>query len=193
MGAPAAVPISLDHPGIESIVKQQCPECGGVMATIRSRIVAAKRYRRFECRSCGHRLSLGGDNADQPIDRYSRNPDPATRRFDAATIKAIRESLDGRRVLAKQYGCSETMIRDIVAGRSYRDLLPEGFRSPPGAGDPSCEQCQFYAEAKPEQIEVEAQKKSCLLGIPEFETEGVRAIRDCSAFADRQQPANGAA
>jgi hypothetical protein len=101
-------------------MRQECPECGGVMATIRSRIVAAKRYRRFECRSCGHRLSLGGDNADQPIDRYSRNPDPSTRRFDAATIKAIRESLDGRRVLAKQYGCSETMI----PRHSVRPVLP---------------------------------------------------------------------
>jgi transcription elongation factor Elf1 len=119
MGTPAAVLIAINYSDIKSLVKQQCPKCGNVMATIRSRIVAAKRYRRFECRSCGHRLSLGGDNADQPIDRYSRNPDPATRRFDAATIKAIRESLDGRRVLAKQYGCSETMIQDIVAMANF--------------------------------------------------------------------------
>ena len=171
MGAPAAVPISLDHPGIESIVKQHCPECGGVMATIRSRIVAAKRYRRFECRSCGHRLSLGGDNADQQIDRYSRNPDPATRRFDAATIKAIRESLDGRRVLAKQYGCSETMIRDIVSGRSYRDLLPEGFRSPPGPGGPNCERCRYW------------QADACGMGFPDPAEEGPAFARDCSLYA----------
>jgi transcription elongation factor Elf1 len=192
MGAPAAVLIAINYSDIKSLMKQQCPKCGNVMATIRSRIVAAKRYRRFECRSCGHRISLGGDNADQQIDRYSRDPRP-TRRFDAATIQTICESKDINRVVAKQHGCSETMIQDIRNGKFYRDLLPEGFRAPPGAGDPSCEQCQFYAEAKPEQIEVEAQKKSCSLGIPEFETEGVRAIRDCSAFADRQQPANGAA
>ena len=171
MGDPAAVPIALVDPGIEPLVKQHCPKCGGVMATIRSRIVAAKRYRRFECRSCGHRLSLGGDNADQQIDRYSRNPDPATRRFDAATIKAIRESLDGRRVLAKQYGCSETMIRDIVSGKSYKDLLPEGFRAPPGAGDPSCERCRYW------------QADACGMGFPDPAEEGPGFARDCSLYA----------
>jgi hypothetical protein len=170
MGAPAAVPIAHNDPGIESLMTQECPECGGVMATINSRIVAAKRYRRFECRSCGHRLSLGGDNADQAIDRYSRDPRP-TRRFDAATIKAIRESPDGRRVLAKQYGCSETMIRDIVAGRSYRDLLPEGFRSPPCAGDPSCMSCRYW------------KAEACGMGFPDPAEEGPAFARDCSLYA----------
>lgn len=171
MGTPAAVPIAHDHPGIESLMKQHCPECGGVMATIRSRIVAAKRYRRFECKACGYRLSLGGENADQPIDRYSRNPDPATRRFDAATIKAIRKSSDGRRVLAKQYGCSEAMIRDIVNGKSYKDLLPEGFRSPPGPGDPSCERCRYW------------QADACGMGFPDPAEEGPGFARDCSLYA----------
>ena len=171
MGAPAAVPIALNHPGIESLVKQHCPECGGVMITLYSRIVAAKRYRRFECKACGHRLSLGGDNADQPIDRYSRNPDPATRRFDAATIKAIRESLDGRRVLATQYGCSQTMIRDIVSGRSYKDLLPEGFRKPPKQGDPSGTSCRHW------------QADACGMGFPDPAEEGPAFARDCSLYA----------
>jgi len=140
------------------------------MATIRSRVHPTGRIRRFECRSCGHRLSLGGDNADQPIDRYSRDPS-ATRRFDAATIKAIRESTDGRRVLAKQYGCSQTMIRDIVAGRSYKDLLPEGFRAPPKPGDPSCERCRYW------------EAEACGMGFPDPAEEGPSFARDCSLYA----------
>ena len=180
MGAPAAVPIALVDPGIESLMKQECPKCGGVMATIRSRIVAAKRYRRFECRYCGHRISLGGDNADQQIDRYSRDPRP-TRRFDAATIKAIRESPDGRRKLAKQYGCSETMIRDIVSGKSYKDLLPEGFRAPPGPDDPSCERCGYW------------QADACGMGFPDPAEEGPGFARDCSIFVGNQQPPHGGA
>ena len=170
MDDPAAVPIALDHPGIESVMKQQCPECGGVMITLYSRIVAAKRYRRFQCKACGHRLSLGGDNADQQIYRYSREPRP-TRRFDAATIKAIRESLEGRRVLAKQYGCSQTMIRDIVSGRSYKDLLPEGFRRPPKPGDPSCTSCRHW------------QADACCMGFPDPAEEGPAFARDCSLYA----------
>ena len=170
MGAPAAVPIALNYPGIESVMKQHCPECGGVMAIINSRIVASKRYRRFECKACGHRLSLGGDNADQPINRYARDAS-ATRRFDAATIKAIRKSLDGRRLLAKQYGCSEAMIRDIVIGKSYKDLLPEGFRSPPGPGEPSCERCQYW------------QADACGMGFPDPAEEGPAFARDCSLYA----------
>ena len=170
MGAAAAVPIAHNDCKHQPLMTQECPKCGGVMATINSRIVAAKRYRRFECRSCGHRLSLGGDNADQQIDRYSRDLS-ATRRFDAATIKAIRESTDGRRVLAKQYGCSQTMIRDIVAGRSYKDLLPEGFRAPPGPGAPSCEQCRYW------------KAEACGMGFPDPVEEGPAFARDCSLYA----------
>lgn len=167
MDAAAAVHVPIAN----CTVKQICPECGGRMATIRSRVHPSGRIRRFECRTCGHRMSLGGENADQPVDRHARNIDPSIRRFDAATIKAIRESTDGRRVLAKQYGCSQTMIRDIVAGRCYKDLLPEGFRSPPKPGDPNCERCRYW------------EANACGMGFPDPVEEGPSFARDCSLYA----------
>jgi hypothetical protein len=103
-------------------------------------------------------------------------------------VGEIRRSDENYDVLAAQYGCSRELIRQIRNGQIYRDLLPEWFRAPAKAGDPTCEQCEFYVKAKQEQLD-----ESCSLDIPEFETQGVRAAWDCSAFADHQQPANGAA
>jgi hypothetical protein len=115
------------------------------------------------------------------------------RLIDDAAVIAIRQSTDDYQSLADQHGCSAELIRQIRTGKIYADLLPDWFRAPAKAGDPTCRQCQFYVEAKPEQIEVDAQDESCSLGIPEFEAQGVRAIRDCSAVAIDQQPPHRAA
>lgn len=93
------------------------------------------------------------------------------RRFDAATIKIIRESMDGRRKLAKQYGCSPEMIRQIRHGVVYKDLLPEGFRAPPKQSDPSCERCRYW------------QADACGMGFPDPAEEGPGFARDCSLYA----------
>lgn len=157
----------------------ECPKCGGGMVVYQSRATKYGRYRRFHCKECQHRFSV-------------TDPEPGAKRLiDNAAVLAIRQSTDNHQELANQYGCSRELIRQIRNGKIYRDLLPKWFRAPAKDGDPTCRQCQFYVEAKPEQVEVDAQEQSCSLGIPEFETQGVRAIRDCSAVAIHQQPADG--
>ena len=151
------------------------------MAVRRSRLRSERRWRRFKCKACGHRLST------------SEGAVRRKRKISTEAVLAIRASNDGYQALADQHGCSRELIRQIRNGRIYRDLLPEWFREPAKAGDPTCEQCEFYVGAKQEQLEEEGQAASCSLGIPEFETEGVRAAWDCSAFAGHQQPANGGA
>ena len=177
MESAAAVPVQLASGGL-----MECPQCGGKMVVKRSRVGAGgRRLRRFHCKACGHRRTGGYGNAIR------------ARRFDDATVILIRQlpaTPTERRFLAEQYNCSPELIRQIQTGKIYTDLLPEWFRAPARASDPTCKQCKFYLEAKPEQVEVDAQEHSCALGIPEFETQGVRAIRDCSAVAIDQQPAH---
>ena len=162
----------------------ECPQCGGVMIVHRSRMGANGRLRRFQCKACGHRLTDSGNGKMTRV-----------RLIDDAAVIAIRQlpiTPAEQKFLAEQYNCSAELIRQIQTGKIYTDLLPEWFRAPAKAGDPTCRQCQFYVEAKPEQIEIDAQEQSCSLGIPEFETQGVRAIRDCSAVAINQQPPHSA-
>jgi transposase-like protein len=162
-------------PVTTNIVNQKCPKCNGAMLVLRLKKGEVKHLRSFQCKDCGHQLT----NANVSI---------RARLLTDQTIKAIRWSTDDYQLLAQQYGCSRELIRQIRNGEIYRDLLPEGFRSPPKASDPTCYQCIFYVPAKPEQIEVEGQCEHCYLGIPEFETEGVRAAWDCSALVSKQQP-----
>jgi hypothetical protein len=146
------------------------------MITTQSKMVLGSRYRRFECKACNHRISRGGDNADIEVvtSRHRYRARVRVRRFDDATIKSIRESPDGRRVLAKRHGCSEELIRAIRVGKLYRDLLPEGFRSPPGPADPSCETCREW-------LGFEADHP-CRFGFPEPVSEGPGFARDCAVF-----------
>jgi hypothetical protein len=147
-------------------MKVHC-QCGTQMNLLTSRMHRGERYRRFSCPECGRRETRLGDNADQPLPQFRSM---TNRRFDAATVDAIRRSPDGRRTLAKRYGCSQEMIRSIRAGIAYRDMLPEGFRSPPGPGDPSCERCRFW------------DAESCSMGFPDPAEEGLGFARDCSLF-----------
>jgi hypothetical protein len=144
------------------------------MRTIVSKMVYGSRYRRFECTACAHRISRGGDNADiEVVSRWHRNG-ARVRRFDDATIKTIRESPDGRRVLAQRYGCSEELIRSIRVGKLYRDLLPESFRSPPGPGDPSCLDCREWLGPDADH--------PCRFGFRDPIREGPGFARDCAVF-----------
>ena len=141
-----------------------CPECGGVLVTVRSVVRKSGRHRFMRCKSCGHRhIHRGNDPAA-----------PRLRRFDADTIKAIRESLDGQSALAKRYDCSQELIKAIRRGLLYRDLLPESFRQPPGPADPSCEHCREW-------LGFEADHP-CRFGFPEPVSEGPGFARDCAVF-----------
>lgn len=144
-----------------------CLRCDGATFVIQSRPTKYGRYRRFECKECQHRfnISYGGSKADRLID-------------DAA-VMAIRQSTDGYQLLADQYGCSRELIRQIRIGLIYKDLLPEWFRSPPTAGDPTCRQCKFWSDG-------------CSMGFPDVEIEGPRFARDCSVF-EVEHPAHSAA
>jgi hypothetical protein len=122
------------------------------------------------CKSCSYRNWRPDDDIEG-----TRNRRP--RRFDEATIKEIRASAEGRRILAQQYGCSEELIRAIRAGQVYRDLLPDGFRAPPGPGDPNCERCREWLgpdAAHP-----------CRFRFPEALDEGPAFAQDCSVFVVR--------
>ena len=174
MDRAAAVP----GPSAGGAVKQECLECGAATIVVQSRATRYGRYRRFECKECQHRFNITYGEPD------------AKRLIDDAAVMAIRQSTDGYQLLADQHGCSRELIRQIKNGSIYKDLLPEWFRLPPKAGDPTCEQCEFHVKARQGQLDEEGQAASCSLGIPEFETEGVRAVWDCSAFAGRSLPSH---
>ena len=153
MDCAAAVP----GPSAGGAVKQDCLECGAATIVIQSRATGYGRYRRFECKNCQHRFNI----------TYG---EPRTERLiDDAAVMAIRQSTDGYQSLADRHGCSRELIRQIRSGLIYKDLLPEWFRSPPKAGDPTCEQCKFWIEG-------------CSMGFPDPEIEGPRFARDCSVF-----------
>lgn len=177
MDRAAAMPVQL----ADCAVKQECPQCGGDMLIVQSRQTSTGRYRRFECKKCQHRLNVAGSGAIR------------ARQFDDAAVMAIRQSTDSLESLAAQHGCSRELIRQIRIGKIYKDSLPAGFRPPPKASDPTCERCKFYVGAKQKRLDEEGQGASCLLDIPEFETEGVRAAWDCSAFAGHHHPPHRAA
>ena len=148
-------------------VNRECPECiDGVLIIVRSYVRNSRRHRLMGCKSCGYRNWRPDDDIEG-----TRNRRP--RRFDEATIKEIRASAEGRRILAQQYGCSEELIRAIRAGQVYRDLLPDGFRAPPGPGDPNCERCLHWAG------------DACGMGFPDPEMEGPAFAQDCSVFVVR--------
>ena len=142
-------------------VNRECPKCGNFsLMSMRTRIRNFRRHRLIGCKSCDFREWRPDADIEQP----------RLRRFDAATVKKIRASPDGRRILAQQYGCSEELIRAIRAGQVYRDLLPDGFRAPPKPGDPNCEHCLHWS--------VDA----CGMGFPDPAEEGPSFARDCSVF-----------
>jgi hypothetical protein len=95
------------------------------------------------------------------------------------TVMAIRQSTDGHQSLADQHGCSRELIRQIRSGLIYKDLLPDWFRAPFKAGDPTCNQCRFWSDG-------------CSMGFPDPEIEGPRFARDCSVFGAVTPPATSA-
>ena len=71
------------------------------------------------------------------------------------------------------------LIRQIRSGLIYKDLLPNWFRRPFKAGDPTCNQCRFWSDG-------------CSMGFPDPEIEGPRFARDCSVFDAVTPPATSA-
>jgi hypothetical protein len=144
-------------PFADCAVKQKCLECGAATIVVQSRATQYGRYRRFECKECQHRFNI-----------IYGEPD-AKRLIDDAAVMAIRQSTDGHQSLADQHGCSRELIRQIRSGLIYKDLLPDWFRGPFKAGDPTCNQCRFWSDG-------------CSMGFPDPEIEGPRFARDCSVF-----------
>jgi hypothetical protein len=99
-----------------------------------------------------------------------KHPALAKRRISDADAIAIRVSSDSRKELSTRYGISVEMVRQIQVGDVYRDLLPEGFRRPPGPNDPSCERCREW------------RGDECLMGFPDPQIEGVGFACDCSLY-----------
>ena len=163
MDRAAAVP----GPPAGGAVKQECLECGAATIVVQSRATRYGRYRRFECKECQHRFNI-----------IYGEPD-AKRLIDDAAVMAIRQSTDGHQSLADQHGCSRELIRQIRSGLIYKDLLPNWFRGPFKAGDPTCNQCRFWSDG-------------CSMGFPDPEIEGPRFARDCSVFDAITPPATSA-
>ena len=92
------------------------------------------------------------------------------RRFTPEQVAAIVGSSEKNPALGRIYGCSPETIRQIRAGQIYRDVLPDGYRPPPGPGDPSCERCQEW------------RGDHCSMGFPDPIEEGIGFARDCSLF-----------
>jgi ssDNA-binding Zn-finger/Zn-ribbon topoisomerase 1 len=147
---------------------QKCEKCGGATLVFQSRATGYGRYRRFQCKECRHRFNITYGEPE------------AKRLIDDAAVMAIRQSTDSYQLLAHQHGCSRELIRQICNGSIYKDLLPEWFRSPPKAGDPTCQQCKFWSNG-------------CSMGFPDVEIEGPRFARDCSVFEVEQPPHSAAA
>ena len=92
------------------------------------------------------------------------------RRFNAEDVSRIVWSTETLGDLAMRYGCSREAIRQIKAGITYQDLLPAGYRPPPGPRDPSCLQCHHW------------QNDRCGMGFPDPAEEGPGFARDCVLF-----------
>ena len=144
-------------PFADRAVSQECLECNGATIVIQSRATKYGRYRRFECKECQHRFNI------------TYGEPKAERLIEDAAVMAIRQSTDSYQLLADQYGCSRELIRQIRSGLIYKDLLPNWFRSPFKAGDPTCQQCKFWSDG-------------CSMGFPDAEIEGPRFARDCAVF-----------
>jgi hypothetical protein len=152
-----------------------CPKCGGKMKTTHNKLTGTKWHRRWQCKDkeCRHAISIRGEGienltAAEIIERGGEAK--ARRRVSDADAIAIRVSSDPRKDLATRYGISVEMVRQIQVGEVYRDLLPEGFRKPPGPNDPSCERCREWRDDE------------CLMGFPDPQIEGVGFACDCSLY-----------
>lgn len=158
--SPAAVPVA------SSVDRPACPTCGKPMACKYSK----KRTdggvtRRFECRPCStsqmQRLGLSSGAQLVPLP-------PVERRFDAATILAIKNSTGSQRAVARQYGCSAAMVGLIRSGQAYRDLWDPAL----AVGTISCLNCIHWGDG------------GCSLGLPEAIEIGPQFARECAAWGE---------
>lgn len=93
----------------------------------------------------------------------------ANRRFDADTVRAIRNANGSYRSLSLQFNCSPESIKQIRLGLTYRDLLEEEE----SRAVPSCLRC------------IHCLNKRCTMNFPEFSIVGHWFARDCSAYMEQ--------
>ena len=152
-----------------------CPKCGAMMKTTHNRPTKTGWYKRWLCKQCGHAQSLSSpDAADLTAAEIQKRTPTGKRRLADADAITIRLSTDTRRELADRYRVSPELIRQIQQGIAYRDLLPDGFRRPPGPNDPSCERCREWRGLE--------SADPCGMGFPDPVVEGVGFARDCSLY-----------
>ena len=155
-----------------------CPACGGTMRLKYRRVnVAGSVSTRHDCSTCGHH-------------RINRDPGyQSSRRFDDATVRAIRSARTSLSEEAKVRGCSKELIRQIRSGLAYRDSWDPGL----AAGSVSCLRCIHW---EPDQTELEyvgdrkkvriIEAAHCGLGLPDPAEEGPGFARQCSVYRGKQ-------
>ena len=157
----------------------QCSECKAIAMVVKySRIRGAERLQKLTCRACGHKSERLIPNEKSPENRRPHSD----RRFSDQAIFDIRRrgaaNSGNWAQIARDYGTSRELVRQVVHGLIYRDLLPDDFRRPPGPADPKCDYCSEWLGPDSEQ--------PCRLGVPDPVIEGVGFARDCEFYETKR-------
>jgi len=107
------------------------------------------------------------------------------RRFDDATVRAIRRATTSLSEESKLRGCSRELIRQIRSGIAYRDSWDDGLT----AGTVSCVRCIHWVPDETEAVYVNGRKvirvlipAHCGLGLPDPLEIGPQFARECAAY-----------
>lgn len=137
-----------------------CPKCNDTGVLIDAKpLTDGRKYRRWECKACRYRWS----------DHVIANPRDPQCRFTSEVVREILLSDDDIKSLAARHNKSETAIRDILYGRSFRHLHPKIPRRV-RPGKPSCYGCQQWSGFQ------------CGMGFPDPLEEGPEFAVDCVTF-----------
>lgn len=143
-------------------MKIACPKCNGIMWSAGIRKTANGGYRRMICRSCCY-------HEKRQLDDTGKLP-PGNRKFDAQQVREILEAEGTLYEIGQRFGCHRETVRQIRAGKLYKDLLPHNYLPQDPAG-PRCDKCIHWSEA-------------CNLGFPDPVIEGLYFARDCAAWVE---------
>jgi Zn ribbon nucleic-acid-binding protein len=154
-----------------------CPICGRNMRLKYRRANAAGSISsRHDCPGCGHRQ----------IDRDAHH-ESRSRRFDDATVRAIRSARTSLTEEARIRGCSKELIRQIRNGLAYRDSWDAGM----AVGSVSCVKCVHWQQEQTELEYVNDRRRvhvieaaHCGLGFPDPTEEGPGFARQCSVYRE---------
>lgn len=154
-------------------MKFACKHCGST----NTRAFGDYKYsngvdaKRVFCKDCGRRsrVPIGGEAP--PLYRY---------KFDDRTFMRILRPDVSFTALAKELGCSTTLVQLINWGKVHADRMPDVKRMgtnplpvviPDG---PSCWHCSEWRETR------------CAMGFPDPEVEGPSFAKDCALYPERR-------